>query len=242
MNETRRCNLSVKALVLRKIEYAESDLIVQVITDSLGQISLLARAARASKRRYAGGIEPFHGLQLHLDEPSHGELFRLRDVQLEQPRFNLVGSWIALTVAGRALGWVRKTTVARTPEPAVFHACRSLLDRLDQSPPTGMLAGEALLCEFGLVLLSLLGWQLELERCVRCTRACPKDSAATLDPRRGGLVCRSCGGARHLLSANQRQRMIAASRGDGSSLETADADAVLDIVEETLLAHSGVER
>lgn len=242
MNETRRCNLSVKALVLRKIEYAESDLIVQALTDSLGQISLLARAARASKRRYAGGIEPFHGLQLHLDEPAHGELFRLRDVQLEQPRFRLVSNWVALTIAGRALAWVRKTTVPRTPEPAIFHACQSLLDRLDQSPPNAMVAGEALLCEFGLVLLSLLGWQLELERCVRCTRPCPKDSAATLDPRQGGLVCRNCGGARHLLSSSQRQRMIAASRGDGSPLEAGDAHPVLDIVEETLLAHSGVER
>lgn len=241
MTEARRSNLAVSALVLRKIEFAESDLIVHVLTDSLGQIALLARSARASKRRFAGGIEPFHGLLLHVDEPSRGELFRLRDVQLERPRFNLVSNWVALAIAGRALGWARRTTATRTPEPAIFDACRSLLDRLDGSPPATMLAGEASLCEFGLQLLSLLGWQLELERCVRCSRRCPEDSPATLDPRHGGLVCRRCGGAKHLVSAELRRRMVEASRGTTSPLSSADAAQVLEIVEDTLLAHTGIE-
>lgn len=241
MTESRQRNLLVSALVLRKIEYADSDLIVQVLTDSLGQLSVMARAARASKRRFAGGIEPFHGLRFHLDEPFHGDLYRLRDTQLITPRFKLVASLVALDVAGRALGWVRKTTIARSPEPVIFDACCQLLDQLDQSPPATTVAGEARLCQFGLVLLTALGWALELERCVRCGRACPEQSPATLDPRQGGLVCRRCGGASFRLSADVRRRMLAATRGDAMQLDAPDAAAVLDIVEATLLAHPGVE-
>jgi DNA repair protein RecO (recombination protein O) len=234
-------NLEVSALLLRKIDYGESDLVLSVLTDSLGRISVMARAARASKQRFAGGIEPFHGLRLHLDAPERGELFRLRDTRLQAPRLGLVANLTALDIAGRALAWVRHTTVPQTPEPGIFEASTRLLDLLDQRPPTTASIGEALLAEFGLSLLTTLGWALELERCVRCGRMCPLTSPATLDPRHGGLVCRRCGGAKYALSAALRQRMLAASRGDTTELYASDATMVLDIVEATLLAHPGVE-
>jgi DNA repair protein RecO (recombination protein O) len=231
----------VSALLLRKTNYGESDLVLNVLTDKFGRVGVMARAARASKRRFAGGIEPFHGLRLHLDEPRHGELYRLRDTRLHRPRLGLVSNLIALDIAGRALSWVRSTTVPNTPEPDVLQACNRLLDALDHGPPNTASTGEALLAEFGLVLLAALGWALELEHCVRCARACPEQSPATLDPRHGGLVCRRCGGAKHLLVPELRRRMLAAQRGDHIELLPTDASAVLDIVEATLLAHPGVD-
>lgn len=241
MSATHQRGLAVAGLILRKIEYAESDLVVQVLTDTLGQISVMARSARASKRRFSGGIEAFHGLRLQIEEPRHGELYRLRDTQIETPRYGLVGSYPALDIAGRALTWVRKTTVAHAPEPRIFLACSHLLDHLDRTPPVSASAGEVSLCQFGLVLLTALGWALELERCVRCGRACPPDAPATLDPRQGGLVCRRCGGARHPLTAELRQRMLAMSRGEVVALEPGLASGVLDLIEAALLAHPGIE-
>jgi DNA repair protein RecO (recombination protein O) len=228
-------------LLLRRTDYGDSDLVLNVLTDALGRVAIMARAARASKQRFAGGIEPFHGLRIHFDTPQHGELYRLRDTRIELPRLNLVSNLVALDIAGRALSWVRHTTVPLTPEPGIFQACNRLLDALDQQPPKTTTAGEARLAEFGLVLLTSLGWALELERCVRCDRACPEHSPATLDPRHGGLVCRRCGGAKHLLDPAQRHRMRAAQLGEHTELLPTDATPVLDIVEATLLAHPGVD-
>jgi DNA repair protein RecO (recombination protein O) len=241
VSHARARNLEVAALLLRRTEYGESDLVLNVLTDPLGPIGVMARAARASTKRFAGGIEPFHGLLLHLDEPKQGDLYNLRDTQIAVPRMRLVTSLVAMNIAGRALGWVRSTTVPRTPEPGIFRACTQLLDALDEQVPTTTTAGDALLSEFGLLLLTALGWALEFERCVRCGRACPEQSPATLDPRHGGLVCRRCGGGKHLLSAALRQRMRAASRGDRADLDPSDAAKVLEIVQATLLAHPGVD-
>ncbi len=241
MNGSRVRSLEVSALLLRKTDYGESDLVLAVLTDTLGRVGVMARAARASKRRFAGGIEPFHGLCIHLDEPQRGELYRLRETRFDRPRLGLVSNLIALDIAGRALSWVRKTTVPNTPEPNIFAACNRLLDALDHCPPKTASEGEARLSEFGLVLLAALGWALELERCVRCGRACPSLSPATLDPRHGGLVCRRCGGAKHQLTAELRRRMLAAQRGEHTELLPTDASLVLDIVEATLLAHPGVD-
>ncbi|MGE5786991.1 MAG: DNA repair protein RecO [Myxococcales bacterium] len=241
MSETRQRGFAVTALVLRKIEYADSDLVVLALTETLGPISVIARSARASKRRFSGGIEPFHSLRLDLEQPRKGELLRLRDTQIEIPRYRLVQSYPALDIAGRALAWVRKTTVAHSAEPGIYRASTRLLDHLDREPPTSISAGEVRLCQFGLVLLNELGWALELGRCVRCSRPCPPDAPATLDPRQGGLVCRRCGGARHRLTADLRQRMLAMGRDEAVALEPGQTSEVISLIEAALLAHSGVE-
>jgi DNA repair protein RecO (recombination protein O) len=234
-------DLELSALLLRKTDYGESDLVLNVFTDGLGRIAVMARAARSSKRRFAGGIEPFHGLRLCMDAPLHGELYRLRNTRIEVARLGLASNLVALNIAGRALTWVRRTTVPHTPEPQIFVASCRLLDALDHQPPETTTAGEARLAEFGLVLLTALGWALELERCVRCGRPCPEPSPATVDPRHGGLVCRRCGGARQLIDAALRHRMVAAQRGEHSDLLPTDAGTVLDVVEATLLVHPGIE-
>jgi DNA repair protein RecO (recombination protein O) len=147
----------------------------------------------------------------------------------------------AMTVAGRALSWVRRSLPPHTPEPAVFFATEHLLDQLDEFPPNSTSVGEALLAEFGLNLLSHLGWALELSRCIRCGRPCPQGVPALLDPRRGGLICRNCGGGPYRISATLRNIMLEASRGTLAALSGGDASTVLDIVEDTLAHHPGVK-
>lgn len=240
MSGSRLRDLEVSALLLRKTDFGEADLVLNVLTDTFGRIAIMASGARSSKRRFSGGIEPFHGLRLRVDAPVRGDLYRLRESRIESARFGLVSNLVALDVAGRALSWVRNTTVHSTPEPEIYLACVRLLDALDQQPPTLPTMGEARLSEFGLVLLVTLGWALELERCVRCGRPCPSTSPSTLDPRHGGLICRRCGGAKHLLGPALRQRMLAAQRGKHAYLLPSDASSVLDIVEATLLAHPGI--
>jgi DNA repair protein RecO (recombination protein O) len=122
----------------------------------------------------------------------------------------------------------------------VYSATEGLLDRLDTHPPETTSAGDALLAEFGLNLLAHLGWALELTRCVHCGRICPDGVPVTLDPRRGGLVCRNCGGGRYRVSASLKSVMVGASRGTLAELTTEDASTVLDIVEQTLAHHPGI--
>ena len=241
MSDSYSRQLTSSALLLRKTNYGESDLVLQVLTEDVGRLGVIARAARASKRRFAGGIEAFHGLRLQLDPPQSGELYRLREAHIDVPRLSLVANLVAMDIAGRALSWVRNTTVPRTPEPKVFAACSRILDALDARPPQTVSEGEARLAEFGLTLLSALGWALELLRCVRCDRLCPEHAPATLDPKHGGLVCRRCGGGKHLIGHELRSRMLAAQSGDHTELLASDATQTLDIVEATLLAHPGVE-
>ena len=46
------------AIVLRRVAYGEADLVVTLLGLDTGRVSALARAARKSSRRFAGGLEP----------------------------------------------------------------------------------------------------------------------------------------------------------------------------------------
>ena len=228
------------ALVLRRTEYGEADLVLSLFTESLGKISALARGARKSMRRFGGALEAMHTLELRLEERTGSELFALREGRIAVPRMGLTSSLERLEAAGRALAWVRSAAPARTPEPELWHEITALLDRLaarENTPdPAHLLAAS------GLRILATLGWGLDFERCVRCGKECPPGQPALIDPTKGGLVCRSCGGARKRLEASQRERLANAARdGDPAALATEDAELALELVDQVLLAHAGIE-
>ena len=226
-----------QALLLRRVEYGESDLVVTLLTDSIGRVSALARGARKSAKRFGGVIEPMHTLRIAYDDRSGAELVVLREAKLERARSYLVTNLDGMQAAGQALNWVRKAAPPRTPEPEVWAIMERLLDHLDYRDDAS--SAQARLAAAGLQLLSAFGWGIDFERCVSCGKAPAEGQAAAVDATRGGLVCRDCGGARRRLSGKER---VALSRAaSGGELDDDAAPLALDLVEQALRTHGGIE-
>jgi DNA repair protein RecO (recombination protein O) len=224
--------------LLKRVEYGDADLVLTLFTEKLGRVSALARSARRSQRRFGGSLEPLHTLEVRLEDRPKNELSVLREARIVTARTALTQSLERMKAAGRALGWVRSAAPAHTPEPELWVALEALLDEL--GVPGGV-APDLALAASGLHVLGALGWGLDFERCVRCGKPCPPENAALVDPARGGLVCRSCGGARQKLDANTRERLArAALSGDPRVLEADDAGVALALVEAVLAAHAGI--
>ena len=228
-----------EALLLRRVELGEADLVVTLFTRTLGRVSALARGARKSQKRFGGALEPFFTLRVRLEERPRSELFALSEASVTRARLGLLTDLARLEVAGRALGWIRKTAPPRTPEPESFAHLERVLDRL--SSTEGELFPQRELAELGLSLLKSFGWAIDFERCVRCGKPCPEGARGTLDPASGGLVCRDCGSARIRVSAVQRKRLARAARGESAALAEDDVSLALDLVESVFAAHAGVE-
>lgn len=243
------------ALVLRRTPFREADLVVTLFTESLGQVSALARSARKSQRRFGGGLEPFHTIEAELDEAPGAELMTLTSVRVETARTHLYAHLEAMEAAGKFLNWVRQASPAHTPEPLVWQLARACLDGLNEAAGSVSAGGGAagaggpgsarpspkrILATFGLQLLAVSGWRLELEHCVLSGARCPDGKSAMVDPERGGLVSRAEGGAPFLVSGAARARLIAAQDGRADALEEEDAALGLELVERCLRAHAGL--
>jgi DNA repair protein RecO (recombination protein O) len=226
-----RATVRTRALLLRRTEHGEADLVLALFTESEGRVSALARGARKSQKRFGGALEPFHTLRVEMDEPASGELHALREAALDTARLNLTSSLDRMDAAGHALAWVRAGSPPRIAEPAVWKATTTLLERLDAE---GSVNARLVLAEQGLALLGAFGWGLDLERCVRCGKPCEPGKAAMVEPSKGGLICRACGGAHLRLGGAARARMAA------GALEPGDVDLTLDVIERALRAHAGM--
>jgi DNA repair protein RecO (recombination protein O) len=229
-----------EALVVRTVEVGEADVIATLITEQAGKVAAVVRGARRGSRRLGGALEPVHTIAVLLEDKG-AELTTLKEARIVRTRVGVASSLEALDAAGIALRWGRHTFPPRTPEPEGWRVLVELLDVLD----AGVAAPRVELARAGLAMLAAVGYAIDLERCVVCGRPCPDDKAACVDPARGGLVCRACGGASAVLFPDVRAaaRSLAAGRaGDAHEATAAQAEAILRLVDRAMAAHAGFER
>lgn len=230
--------LEVRALLLSRTDYGEADLVLHLFTDTLGKISALARGARKSQRRFGGALEPLHTLELRLIERPRSELLSLKEASLHRTRLQLTQSLPAMETAGRALHWVKRAAPPRITEPLVWSSLERLFDRLENETPS---SHDLLLIEFGVHLLDGLGWGLDLSRCVSCNKLCPPQQSAWVNPERGGLVCRACGGGPLLLPGELRGHLLSLSQEESPTLDPRHIPQGLRLIERAIIAHLGVD-
>lgn len=228
------------AILVGRVDYGESDVIVQLFTDGIGRVSALARSARRSQKRFGGALEPFHTLSVSLGARARGDLLILKDASIHKPRLRLTESLERLEAAAEGLAWLKKTTLPTSPERALFERTEAFLDALTggKHPPRSELSA------FGLDLMESLGFGLNFHACVSCGKGCPPGRPAWIHPARGGLICVECGGGPIRLSSELRDRL--AKRGGshsaaGESLSESDEALLLKVVQRALSVHMGLE-
>jgi DNA repair protein RecO (recombination protein O) len=198
----RHATVTTRAVVLRRVDYRDSDRIVTLFTEAHGKVAAIARAARSSHKRFAGGLESLCVVEVTL-EAGRGDLDTLREARPVWPCLELLTSLERIEAAGAGLELLRTTLAERHPEPALFElAVRFLLDLDAGVPPATRLL------QFQLSTLDQLGLTPELERCAVCAKAAPAERAALFRAAAGGVVCRACGGGALRLSAITRATLL----------------------------------
>lgn len=230
-----------EALVVRTVEVGESDVVATVITEQSGKVALVVRGARKGSRRVGGALEPVHTVGV-LFEDKGGELCTLKEARIVRLRSAVTGDLDALEAAGTALRWARHLFPPRTVEPEGWRVLVELLDALEEGAAARSAVPKAALARAGLAMLAAVGYALEFDQCVVCGRPCPEGRPAYVDPARGGVVCRACGGAHTLVDADMRAAASALARGEAVTLEERQAHVLLNLVDRAMAAHAGFER
>ncbi|MGH7271938.1 MAG: DNA repair protein RecO [Polyangiaceae bacterium] len=228
-----------EALVMRIVEVRESDVIATLLTREMGKVSAVVRGARKGTPRLGGALEPIHTLTALFDDRGT-ELVTLKEAQIVCVRAHATSHLESLEAAGTALRWARHLFPQRAPEPEGWRVLTRLLDALDADD--GPARAREHLAAAGLAVLAAVGYAIKLDRCVACSRPCPEQRPAYVDPARGGLLCRGCGGFGVLLSPRVRSAARALESGHTQDVTEADAQALLTIVDRAMAAHAGFER
>jgi len=171
-----------EAIVLRTYPLREADLLVTLFTRAEGKIKGVARAAKKSKRRFGGALEPLTWVRVYYDDREGQELSRLDSCDiLESPLSSTVDypRVVALEHVGEALD---ELLPDREANDAIFRLAVSVLHQL-RSGSIWMP-----LTYFQLWLVRLVGFLPDLGECTACGGAL-NGSRAFYHALADGLMC-----------------------------------------------------
>ncbi len=208
----RRASLSTPAIVLRTVDFGESDRIVTVLSRDFGKFTGIAKGAKRSRRRFSGALEIFARIRLDFQRRRDSQMAFLERAVVRAPWPALVQSIPRYTAAVHVIEVADKISVEHEVGDDLFQAIDAALDCLGQADP-----GRFVLRLFELSVLAAGGWRPRFDVCVVCGRApAAPGHAASLDVDGGGVRCARCardGGLRlHPETLGCLQLLEAASR------------------------------
>lgn len=177
-----------RALVLRRIPYGETSLILTLFTRDNGRLAVMAKGAHRPKGPYWGRLELLTEIEAAWSERATREIQTLTGVTVLEPRRTLPGRlscYLASLAVSEVLGHATHDHLA---VPAFYDLSADVLRCLEQTdtrPAPVYLA-------FLLGTLDHLGLRPVLEACAVCGGGL--GDHPRMDPPAGGAVCAPCAG------------------------------------------------
>src|SRR5258707_5355521 len=154
-----------EALILRTYPFHEADLLVTFFTRTEGKIRGVAKAAKRSKRRFGGALEPLTHVTAHWEEKEKQELVRLDSCDIiSSPLANEV-TYPRVVALSYVAEVIDQLLPDREPADDVFRLALSVVRHL-RSDSVWMP-----LTYFDLWIVRLTGLLPDLGRCVACGAA-----------------------------------------------------------------------
>jgi DNA repair protein RecO (recombination protein O) len=183
-------SFSTPAIMLRRIDHGDYDLIITCFTLTKGKISTIAKYAKKSVKRFSGLLELFSVLNVVCHTGRGRGLPVLQEAVLKHPFIEIRGDikktayasyWAQLIIA-----WMEE---GQKHEP-LYYLFHHVLEKLDQ----GHMSGEALSILFQMRFMKMAGLDPNLNECSICRVEMEriKKNEIIFDLKKGGIVCEKC--------------------------------------------------
>jgi DNA repair protein RecO (recombination protein O) len=179
------------AVLLRRIDYGDFDLVLTLFTETAGKISVIAKHAKKSKKRFAGVLELFSILNITCRSSRRSGLPVLQEALLQEPfaaiRENMLHTAYASYWAELVTAWAEEAQ----PMDRLYRLLAFMLGGLDQQQTDPALLN----LMFQMRFLDIAGLCPNLNYCCVCKSGLngPSQHVSGFDLPRGGLRCHECG-------------------------------------------------
>ncbi len=182
--------LTSPAIMLRAIDHGDYDKVITFFTLRQGKISVIAKGAKKSIKRFAGILELFSILDLVWRYGQTRGMPTLKEASLihpfEQIRKNITTTAYASYWCELVYIWMEQGQ----RQPSLYRLLEYVLAQLD----AGDMPEQVLHITFQLRFMAISGFRPGLDYCSICRK--PVDrfgrSFASFDLRRGGILCEKC--------------------------------------------------
>lgn len=186
-----------EALILRTYPFHEADLLVNLFTRAEGKIRGVAKAAKRSKRRFGGALEPLTHVLAHWQEKEKQELVRLDSCDIISSPLVAQMTYPRVVALSYVAEVIDQLLPDREPSDDIFRLTLAVIKQLETGPVWMPLT------YFDLWIVRLIGLLPDLSHCTACS-ATLNGSRAYFHALADGLLC-------------QRDKRLASSEMSGES-------------------------
>ncbi|WP_321491948.1 DNA repair protein RecO [uncultured Desulfobacter sp.] len=188
------CDFNTEAILLRKIEYGDHDLIITFLTRDRGKISVMAKNAKKSVRRFSGAMDLFsvNHIQCSFPKKNRDAMINLCQTVLEngfsQIRYDVVNTAYASYWTEIVTQWLEEGKA----QPEIFELLYTALEMVDK----GLIPTEVISLLFQIRFMRLSGFSPGLDQCDDCSTGIEGIDSARVwfDFKAGRVVCPKCTG------------------------------------------------
>ncbi len=179
---------TTSAIVIRKQALGEHDQLISFYTSHVGKMKAVARSARRPGNRLTGSLDLLnYGELVYFDRP-HKDLQYVNSFDLRESFSALKADLVCIAYGFYIAELIDQFSPERDSDPAIFQLIIQTLSVLQQDD-----SPERWVHAFELRLLSLLGFEPQLDQCVRCGYNLTTGKIC-VHPGLGGALCKRCGG------------------------------------------------
>lgn len=183
--------MSVKktlAIIIKNMDIGEVDKLVTFYTDEFGKISGVAKGIRRIKSKFGNKLEPLTYGILVFFEKKNQDLVRINEFEIINSFQKIKEDLKLVSYSLYLMELLDKSVEGREKNQELFRMFIDALEVIKQSSSDI----ETFMRIFEIRLLSVLGYKLQLNKCVLCNNISEKSLG--FSPSSGGIVCRRCQG------------------------------------------------
>ena len=182
--------ISTPAILLRRMDYADFDVIITFFTLQRGKLALIAKSAKKSTKRFAGILELFSVLEVVATTGRGKGMPVLQEAALKQPFSAIRADFKKTAYASFWCELICNWIEENFRQADLYYLLRYVLAELDN----GRREDAGLHILFQIRFLTLSGHRPNLTHCSLCQtaiEAIPQNTITT-DLKRGGILCGNC--------------------------------------------------
>ncbi|MBT9439485.1 MAG: DNA repair protein RecO [Desulfobacterales bacterium] len=183
-------SFSTPAIVLRRIDFGDYDLIINFFTLNKGKISAIAKSAKKSVKRFSGVLELFSVLEVVCSSGRGKGLPVLQEAALKQPFSKIRTDIVKIAYASYWAELINMWMEDGKKQVQIYQLFQHVLGELD----LGYLSRDALSIIFQIRFMKLSGFCPDLTRCGNCRVEVEeiKKGKIAFDIVKGCFICDRC--------------------------------------------------
>lgn len=176
--------------MLRRVNYGDFDLIITFLTLAKGKITVIAKSAKKSTKRFSGVLELFSLMELVCRIPRRQGLPVLEEATLKQPFGGIRTNVLKTAYASYWSEMINEWMEDNQRDDRLYTLFAYVLRELDAS----RISEAVLSLLFQMRFLKLAGLSPQLAACNICSREMERidGNSLTVDLSKGGIVCDRC--------------------------------------------------